>query len=357
MIVTVIFYTCCVALFWTVLGYGLFVKLLSCCKVLPVPEDSDDSFSIVLVVNNAEEHIKKKLDELSQIKTTRLKTIWVVDDGSVDATRSLTETHQDDRVKLLACERGGKSAALNQVREKIETDHAVLMDLRQSMTEEGVLALVNRLADASMGAVSGVLSLPGGDKSYWDMEKRLRHNEGLLGKTIGLSGSGCAISKKYWQKIPEGCLADDMALGLAVLAQGKKVCLDKNVKIIESRDSDMKVEMPRKIRTLSANWQIFMSPLAYHIPKNPVTLFFVLSHKFSRLLMPFMFIAALVTGLMMHCNILNSLFGVVGALMLLSLLPIKFLNPLKQLTYLNLAALVAFFVWPKYASKGYWESR
>jgi len=351
----IIFYSLSTLIFWTLTGYYMFLKCFCCCRCLQEsPVDEEGDFSIVVIAYNAERYLLKKLEELISYKTSRLKEIWIVDDGSDDNSFFIVDKLKDGRLKKLSLPRGGKSKALNLVRSKISTDHAVLMDVRQSMAEVDVLKLVNRLSEENMGAVSGALCLPGGDKTYWNIEKKIRYYEGLWGRTIGLTGSGCAISCDVWQQIPDNCLADDLALGLSVLSQGKKVCLDPEVNIVETLESTYEVELPRKIRTLSANWQIVFSPFQYSLPKNILTLLFIVSHKFLRLLLPFMFVAVFVTGYLMHCDILNDVFCGVLLLSVLSVFPIKSLSPVRQFIYLNIAALVAFFCWPKYSKKGYW---
>jgi biofilm PGA synthesis N-glycosyltransferase PgaC len=196
--------------------------------------------------------------------------------------------------------------------------------------------------------------LPGGDESYWDIEKKIRYHEGLLGATMGLTGSGSALRREFWQKIPDNCLADDLAIALSVLNQGKKVCFDPEVKIIEALAAELEIEFPRKIRTLSANWQIFFSVFSYALPKSIGHLFLLFSHKFLRLLLPFVCLGMVVSGLLMRCQVLNYLFLTFSVLALLSL-KLKILSPLRQFLYLNLAAVVAFFVWSGHSKKGFWS--
>jgi biofilm PGA synthesis N-glycosyltransferase PgaC len=348
-----VFYVLAGMFVWSTYGYYFFLKIITSGRSLKECSKTDD-FSIVLVLHNAGEKIKAKYEELASYQSDKLKKIIIMDDGSDDGSLDFFKDLDNSKFILISHERAGKSAALNHARTLVETPVAVLIDLRQSICEEDLLQLVSRVSGEGPAGASGSLSLPGGDQSYWNMEKNLRYYEGLLSKTVGLSGSGCAIQTKYWKEIPNNTLADDMALGLSLLAQGQKVCLDPNVKIIEPLVPDMKVEMPRKVRTLSANWQIFTQPFKYDLPLNPVSVFFVISHKFLRLLFPFMLIGMVVCVLKTDCDIMQYSMYTMIALSALSFLPIKILKPLKQLIYLNVAASIAFFTWPSHASKGQW---
>lgn len=86
--------------------------------------------SIVLAARNEEEHIESCLRSLlAQDYPPELMEVILVDDHSEDATRSIAESFQDDRLHIIALQKGlGKKAALAQAIAAAQGEYLLFTD-------------------------------------------------------------------------------------------------------------------------------------------------------------------------------------------------------------------------------------
>lgn len=341
-------------LLWTVWGYPTRVSWLVKGRGLPPLPPKADPYTVILVVHNEEARLRRKLEELCAIEDPACRRLLIVDDGSDDGTHDIlaAAARADGRLLILRQERGGKSRALNRCRGFVHTPVAMLMDVRQKIAPESLHRLVGRVSRGSgLEGCSGRLVPEGGTPSYWDREARLRWHEGILGRTIGLSGSGCALRRDYWVRLPDDGLVDDLALGLGVLARGGRVALDPGVILKDDWIPTPDEEMARKIRTLSGNWDVWRRPWRYELPRAAEHRRAVWSHKFSRLLLPLdLFLLSVALGGAWPAGPLA-----VGAAAMMVMGSSRGRRLARDFCLLTAAAAVAAVTWRRHASRGLWD--
>jgi cellulose synthase/poly-beta-1,6-N-acetylglucosamine synthase-like glycosyltransferase len=316
--------------------------------------------SIIIAARNEENWLEEKLQNLQQLDYPRelVETI-VVSDGSTDRTNDILSSFGDPRVRsILLPVQGGKAEALNRGLEVAKGDVVVFMDARQRIANDSIKTLVESLADPSVGCVSGALTLvdgestsPKGVGSYWEMEKAIRSWESTSGSAVGATGALYAVRRSLVPHLPTGLILDDVFIPMEVARTGARVIFEPHALVWDSLASGPKQEFRRKVRTLFGNYQLLRVAPWLLSAKNPLRFEFV-SHKLSRLAVPFALIGMILASVFLSGFIyrLSLLAAIgVGALGVLAFVRVP-LGVVSRLTHLalaflllNTAAIVAFW--------------
>ncbi len=206
----------------------------------------------------------------------------------------------DARVRaLMGDPPGGKAAALNAGVRQAQGEILVMADTAQRFTRRTIPELVAALEDARFGAVSGALSLGGGEGAaspahwYWALEKWLRYNEAIVHSSIGVTGAVYAVRRALWPVIPPGTLLDDVFVPMSVVLAGHRVGFVYSATAEDMRSFDAKAEGVRKERTLTGVLQLTRMLPDILSTRNPTAVQFVL-HKLARLATPLLLMVMLV---------------------------------------------------------------
>jgi cellulose synthase/poly-beta-1,6-N-acetylglucosamine synthase-like glycosyltransferase len=316
--------------------------------------------SIIIAARNEENRLEEKLQSLQQLDYPReLVEAIVVSDGSTDRTNEILANFGDPRVRsILLPVQGGKAEALNRGLEVVKGDVVVFMDVRQRITNDSIKTLVESLADPSVGCVSGALMLVDGGGtslkgvgSYWEMEKAIRSWESASGSVVGATGALYALRRNLVPHLPTGLILDDVFIPMEVVRTGARVIYEPHALAWDNLASNPDQEFRRKVRTLLGNYQLLRLAPWLLTSKNPLRFEFV-SHKLSRLAVPFALIGMILSSVFLSGFIyrlpLATAIGM-GALGVLAIVRVP-LGVVSRLTHLalafillNTAALVAFF--------------
>lgn len=279
---------------YTYAGYPLLMALWANLRPRPVKarRDYQPTVSVCLVVYNGERYLPQKLQSLQQLDyPPELLEILVYSDGSRDATEALVRdfSKADPRVRLLAGpERLGKPSGLNRLAAEASGEVLLMTDVRQPLAAGALRALLEPLADPSIGCVSGSLVLAGdtGPSAYWRYEKSIRGFEARVGCMVGVSGSLYVIRRADFHELPHDVLLDDMFVPLRTAGDRKRIILSHAAEAYDEAYGDEQ-EFGRKVRTLAGNYQLVAKLPWLLVPfRNPVW-FQLVSHKLLRLLCPF----------------------------------------------------------------------
>jgi cellulose synthase/poly-beta-1,6-N-acetylglucosamine synthase-like glycosyltransferase len=262
--------------------------------------------SVVLAVKDEEINVKTRIENLlSQEYPEDLVEIVVVSDGSTDRTAELARAFNDERVKVVESPmQVGKSGALNIGVEQASHDIIVFADARQRFGDNVFAELVSMFYDDKIGAVSGELVIERGVNSevhegaglYWRYEKHIRCSESDAASAVGATGSIYAIRKALYKPLAEHTLLDDFLIPMRIVLQGYRVIFIRSAKAYDLSSSTAAQEFNRKVRTLAGNFQAAALEKQLLVPWRNKIFFQFVSHKLTRLLVPYFCVLALLAS-------------------------------------------------------------
>ena len=297
-----VFVVCCAGIAYVVAGYPLLLRWIAARRSRPVGKlPQTKSISILIAVHNGELFLAEKLDSIVNLDYPReLMEVYVLSDGSTDRTADIARSYASQGIRLLELAKGGKPAALNAGILRSTGEILILTDVRQVLEPKSVRQLVACFADSTVGVVSGDMPIRKGidleetnTSLYWRYEREIRKNLGKLGSTFGATGPFYAIRRELATVMPADTLLDDMYLPLGAFFRGYRLIVDETARAIEYPLS-IHGEFRRKVRTLAGNYQIMSLYPALLSPRNPMLFHFV-SYKVGRLMLPWLFLGALLS--------------------------------------------------------------
>jgi biofilm PGA synthesis N-glycosyltransferase PgaC len=358
---------------YSYLGYPVWLWLRSRWAPRPVRRNSDRSsaaapaVSAVMVVRNEEAVIARKLENLLTLDYPQEKLdIVVVSDGSNDRTPSILSGYAGDsgvgtRVRVLMKPVSqGKAAGLNDAIKLATGDVLLFTDARQQIESGALRLLIENFADPDVGAASGQLMLGdpvGGETGqgiglYWRVEKKIRELESASGSVAGATGAIYCVRRTLLDPspLPDGTILDDVLLPMQIVRKGFRVVFDSRARAWDSPDLGESREFSRKVRTLSGNYQLLQLAPWLLSSENAIRFEFV-SHKLSRLAVPFALLALLASSIFLPLPLYRAALGAQVAFYALSLAALagvkigplsRIADPARTFVVLNSAAMVAF---------------
>jgi hypothetical protein len=187
---------------------------------------------------------------------------------------------------------------------------------------------------------------------YWRVEKEIRELESIAGSVAGATGAIYCARRNLLvaSPLPEGTILDDVLLPMQIIRQGSRVIFDSRARAWDSPDLGDGREFSRKVRTLSGNYQLLQLAPWLLTSEDSIRFEFI-SHKLSRLAVPFGLLAMLIASLFLpgpfyrlvlvlqlgfYALSVAALFGVkIGPLS-------RVADPARTFLVLNSAAVIAF---------------
>jgi len=365
-----IFWVATILLTYVYLGYPILIAVWAKLRANPpAPGTEWPTISILLVAHNEAGNIGAKIENLLALDYGSQQVhITIASDGSTDDTVQQATRWSGDRVSVVSFDqRRGKPAVLNELVPGLPGEIIVLMDARQRVSANSVLALSQYFSDPLVGAVSGelVLEEPDGSSSgadgngavsgvgfYWHYEKFIRRQEATIDSSAGVTGALYAFRRKLFLPMAEDTLLDDVLVPMNIVRQGYRVLFEPQARAYDTLSGSARAEFTRKARTLCGNYQLFfrqpwlLNPLVNRIWLQTV------SHKFLRLMGPALLLVILSCTLLLidspFFQLILLLQAVFYSLALLGYLDVKPFSTWKAVTIpyafclLNWAAFVGF---------------
>ncbi len=288
-------------------GYPAWLWVRSKWSPRPVRRSHDEpTVSGILVVRNEEAIVARKLDNLLALDYPAEKLeVVVVSDGSDDRTPVILRDYAArGRVKMLTKPASqGKAAGLNDAVGMARGELLLFTDARQQIEPRALRYLAENFADTEIGAASGELML--GDPQtgeagkgmgvYWRIEKKIRELESASGSVVGATGAIYCMRRSLFEPLPAGTILDDVLLPMQVVRQNARVIFDSRARAWDLPDLGDRREFARKVRTLSGNYQLLQLAPWLLGWSNAIRFEFI-SHKLSRLAVPFALLALLLAS-------------------------------------------------------------
>jgi cellulose synthase/poly-beta-1,6-N-acetylglucosamine synthase-like glycosyltransferase len=288
-------------------GYPLLMALLARVRSQPVHADGSlpAGISIVLSVYNAESRIQDRLRNLLACHWPGELEILVFCDGCTDATAEKVTELQDTRLRVICHpQQRGKATALNEAIPACRFPVIILCDARQDFHPDALVRLVRPFSDPQVGAVSGLLEIAPsttgsgqGMDLYWKIERKLREWEGRVDSVIGCTGAIYAIRQDLFLPLHPATLLDDVVVPMNIVVSGHRVLYEPEAVAYDPQTLNPVLEKKRKLRTLAGNYQLMEQFPGWMLPWKNRTWWQLISHKYLRLVVPWLLLAVLLISL------------------------------------------------------------
>ncbi|MBB1285433.1 glycosyltransferase family 2 protein [Flavisolibacter sp. BT320] len=294
-------------LFYTYLGYGLVLTLLSALRKRQDPPTPQlfEPVTLVVPAYNEEAVMAAKIQNCFSLSYPKeLLTILIVTDGSSDNTASLVASHSSI-LHLHQPERRGKTAALNRAMQLVKTPFVVYSDANALLHPDSIQNLLRHYRDPKVGGVSGEkrivanddTAVGAGERIYWQYESMLKKADAEFYTVIGAAGELFSIRAELFEPLPETIILDDFILSATICRKGYRFAYDRHAYATEGPSESIAEEQQRKNRISAGCFQALVLLKAFLNPlRNWRLTFQYVSHKVLRwtlcpLLVPLLFVS------------------------------------------------------------------
>ena len=292
--------------FYAYVGYPIVLSLMCAVFKRPVRKQKFEPFITLLIpAYNEAEHIAGKIRDSLELEYPPEKLeILVACDGSRDDTPSIAQAMADgQRVRVLNFPKNrGKILTLNDGVRESRGEVVVFSDATALLYPDSLRHLLSNFADPEVGAASGRYTVVRADEVgigksedfYWKYETFLKVHESQLDSMLGAHGHLHAIRRDLYPYPPAGTINDDYIIPVSVLSKGFRAVYEPDAVVYE--DAREMTGFGRRVRIMAGNVQQLREIKGLLRPFRFLPLFFFLSHKAIRLLVPFAMVAALIAN-------------------------------------------------------------
>ena len=313
-------------LFWQILfwfsvamifhSYVLFpflMQFLARFKKLDFPQPADNEWprlSILVAAFNEELVIGEKLESVFNSNyPPELFEILVGSDNSTDQTNKIIESYAQRYPNLIFkpySKRRGKQNVVNDLYHLSNGSILILTDANVIFEQNTLREIARPFINPEIGLVDTNMINRGlkkegishQEKAYISREVYIKHYESVVwGSMMGPFGGCYAIRREDYSQVPSNALVDDFFINMKIFEKGKKAVNNLQAIVYEDVSNDLQVEMVRKIRIATGNFQNlkWFGNLLWP-PFNGVAFTFM-SHKVLRWLGPFFILFSLWSSL------------------------------------------------------------
>jgi glycosyltransferase involved in cell wall biosynthesis len=286
-IARVLFWTSLGGLAWTHVGYPVSAAALRRARSRPVRrEDIEPAVSVIVPAHDEEDVIETRVQNLLELDyPAELLEIVVASDASTDRTDEIVEGFgaQNDRVRLLRCERGGKLPALDRAVRETGNEILAFGDANATWAPDALRKLVRNFADPDVAYVCGQVRFRRSDGTnkegvYWRYEMWLRESESAFGSVTGGNGAIYAVRRSDYVEWPFG---HDQGFPNLMVQRGRRAVYEPEALAFEKPSRDNEDEFRRKVRMLPWSWRhLFEAGGLRGVP--PLYVVELLSHRVLR---------------------------------------------------------------------------
>ena len=304
-----VFWTSLFLAFYVYAGYPLVLAVLRKIAKRPVAKRPvEPSVSLLVAAYNEADVIEAKIrNALALDYPAEQLEIAIACDGPTDATTAIAQRVASEigqgRVRELAYPKNrGKLFALNDTIPELNGDIVAFSDASSMLAPDAMRTLVANFADEHVGAARGVYKVLRGDEAslgkqedfYWKYETYLKLAEADVGSILGCHGSLYAIRRALYPFPKPGTINDDYVIPMRILAQGYRVAYEPGAVAYE--EAHEMGGFSRRVRIMTGNVEQLREMKALMRPLRPGPLFFFLSHKAGRLVVPIAMLVMLVAN-------------------------------------------------------------
>ncbi len=298
----IIFLSLLFLLLYPYLFYPLILKIISLFKQAKysIPDNDYLPFiTFIVPAYNEESVIKDKINNLLNLSYPKAKKeILIISDGSTDRTAEIVnEVNEVNFVNLT--KRIGKPKILNLYIPKAKGEIVILSDANTFFEQDAAKNLVQYFSSKNVGSVCGKLAFKGMKEEikYWNYENTLKKLENDIEGLFGANGAIYAIRKKYFRKMPDDTIIDDIMIPLLIYSGGNEIIFSNESKAWELVSCNWRNEFRRRRRIGFGNLQLLSYLFKRIINLKGMKLFSFISHKIIRWLAPILLIALFILNI------------------------------------------------------------
>lgn len=275
-------------------GYPLLLLALARLRPRPVRRASvRPPMSVIVAAYNESDVIAAKIRNTLENGYPRDQLeLIVASDGSSDATVPTARAFEDDGVRVLDLPRRGKAATLNAAVREATGEVLTFTDADVLLGPGALGHLAENFADPEVGGVAA-RKVPGpsgepvarGEGLYARFDEWQKGLESVFGSAVAAHGALHALRRQLYVPIADPTGADDMAISMRVVLQGRRLVYDpRAVARVEAPDDGL-TELERKVRIANQVMRALFSlgPELWTSRFYSVQLF---SHKLLRYFVP-----------------------------------------------------------------------
>ena len=303
---TAIFWASAALAVYVYAGYPILLAVLRRVAKHPVAKRPiEPTVSLLVAAYNEADVIEAKIRNALELDypADRLE-IAIACDGPNDGTTAIAQRVAAQigggRVRVFAYPvNRGKLHALNDTIPQLTGDIVAFSDASSMLAPDAMRLLVANFADEDVGAASGVYRVLRGDEAalgkqedfYWKYETYLKLAEADVGSILGCHGSLYAIRRALYPFPKPGTINDDYVIPMRILSRGYRVAYEPAAVAYE--EAHEMGGFSRRVRIMTGNFEQLREMKALVRPLRPGPLFFFLSHKAGRLVVPIAMLAML----------------------------------------------------------------
>jgi len=304
----VLFWLMVILIFYTYLGYPLFILLISLFVNRKVARGNIEPRVTFLITSyNEEKSIREKIENTLSLDYPKEKIeVLVVSDGSSDNTDNIVREFQNRGVRLFRVEgRVGKTEAQNQAVKTAAGEIIIFSDSTTKYDKSAIRNIIRNYADPTVGAVSGRYryfdvertQTGTGAIAFWDYENFIKMLQTQISTITGCCGCIYSVKKTLYVNLPRDIISD-LIEPLKILEKGYRIVFEPEALAYETTCQKSKEEFKMRVRVISRGMQgiLFMRHLL-----NPFKFGFIsfqlISHKVLRWLIPIFLLIVYITNI------------------------------------------------------------
>ncbi|EJG1639249.1 glycosyltransferase family 2 protein [Vibrio sp. B513a] len=324
------------------------------------------SITVIVPAYNEEQWIAEKIRNLASLDYPRDKLrVVIACDGCTDNTAEIAQAtiqeaicsdtlfiindHQINR---------GKVALLNEEMRHVSSDITALSDTSALISCDSLLLASQHYQNENVGVVNATYQIMStdnqGEAAYWRYQSRVKHQESLLGSTIGSHGAFYTFRTHLFEPLEVSTINDDFILPMRIVLRGYSAIYEPNMLALELEQSSDNADFKRRLRISAGNMQQIMQLKQLLLPRYRGTAFAFLSGKVLRLATPYLMIVCFICSLLLAHNplfqvMLFAQVGIYSIALITYLMPaLNTIKPFKLISYIVIGHLANFIGGMKY---------
>lgn len=283
--------------FYTYLGYGLIIFLLSKVQKHPKAANYSDErnwpeTTLVIAAYNEEGFIDEKIKNTLSLDYPKDKlTVYVVTDGSTDRTPEMVMAY-DSIQHFHQPERKGKIHAVNRIMKFVKTPLVIFCDANTYLNTESIKNIVRHYQDKKVGGVAGEKRIfkkaednasGAGEGLYWKYESFLKKKDSEVYSVVGAAGELFSVRTELYEEPTENIIIEDFYISLKITMAGYRFIYEPDAIATETASASVSEEWKRKVRISAGGFQAMLKliPLL-NVFKYGLLSFQYISHRVLR---------------------------------------------------------------------------